>query len=82
MIKAFILRPDANDNTHGAVSVREQRSFHRQHAGVDEALPGHEVEHPVHLLHTAHTHQPPNHDVHSAFLRGQHLLWKNKGGNK
>lgn len=63
-------------NTHGAVSFREQRPFHCQHTGVDEALPGHEVQHPVHLLHAAHTHQPADNDVQSAFLGSQYLLQK------
>lgn len=61
-------------NTHRAVSFREQRPLHCQHTSVDEALPGHEVEHPVHLLHAAHTHQPPDYDVQSTFLGSQHLL--------
>lgn len=67
-----------DEDTHRAVSFREQRPFDGQHTRVDEALPGHEVQHPVHFLHAAHTHQPPDNNVQSTFLGSQHLLWKNR----
>lgn len=63
------------EDPHGAMSFREEGPFDDQHARVDETLPGHEVEHPLHLLHAAHSHEPPDDDVLSTFLSSQHLLW-------
>lgn len=59
-----------------AVSFRKKGPFHSQHTSIDEALPGHEVEHAVQLLYAAHTHQPMDDDVQSTFLGRQHFLLK------
>lgn len=63
--------------SYSAVSVRKQRSFHSQHSCVDETLPSHEVEHTVHFLHAANSHQTSDNDVLSTLLQSQHLLLKN-----
>lgn len=60
--------------THRAVSFRQQWPFHCQHTSVDEALPGHEVEHPIHFLHAADAHQSTDYDVQGTLLGCQHLL--------
>lgn len=65
-----------NVNSYSPISFRKQRSFHSQHSGVDETLPSHEVEHTVHFLHAANSHQTPDYDVLSTLLQSQHLLLK------
>lgn len=68
----YISYPDVE--TYSAVSLGQQRPFHRQHTSVDEALPGHEVQDSIHFLHAAYAHQAADDNVQRAFLRRQHLL--------
>lgn len=63
---------------HRVVFSRQKGLFDRQNPGVDETLPGHEVQNPVQLLDAADPHQTPNHDVLSARLCGQDLLQEQK----
>lgn len=61
-------------NTHGAEFLREKWLCDGQRSSVDQTLPGHEVQHTLHLLDAADAHQTADDDVLRTLLHSQHLL--------
>ncbi len=60
--------------SHVVLGLGQQRPLDLQRSGVDQALPGHEVQNPVQLLHTADAHQTTHDHMRSALLQRQNLL--------
>ncbi len=60
--------------SHVVLGLGQQRPLDLQRSGVDQALPGHEVQNPVQLLHAADAHQTTHDHMRSALLQRQNLL--------
>ncbi len=67
--------------SHVVLGLGQQRPLDLQRSGVDQALPGHEVQNPVQLLHTADAHQTTHDHMRSALLQRQNLLRERERAN-